>query len=199
MQLYTRIALLTVAVALAACGPRPKDTAFYNRGGPESLLDVSSEVVNLSVANPNELGELKNWIATDAPTRAELYCVEGDMQCAMARQTLDRAGIPTMNVPSNQYTVALVYERILARDCNPRFVDNHRNHWNTYHASFGCSVAANMVQHVSDKQQFINPELSDLPRSRTAARAYDSLSLPRTAPAPAYSVSESLANNAGSN
>ncbi len=194
----TKLALAALLLALAACGPVPKDSAFYNRGGPESLLDVSSEVVNLSVAGPNELAELKNWVQSDVPTRAELYCVEGDMQCNAVRQVLDRAGVPTMNVPSNQYSVALVYERILARDCNSRFVDNHRNPYNTPHPSFGCANAANIVQHVSDKQQFVNPNITDTPNATGAVQAYGRAYTPRAASADTYSIDKSLTAGAKS-
>ena len=65
-------------LALSACQPKPSDSAYYNRGGPESLLDVSSEVVNLSVADPAALQELSTWIKQDQPTRAELYCNDGE-------------------------------------------------------------------------------------------------------------------------
>ena len=108
--------LLAVA-AIAACSP-PPDSAFFNRGGPESLLDVSSEVVNLSVGDPVKLDELAKWIERDQPTRAELYCTVGEPRCEEARKVIELNAIPLMVVPSREYNVALVYERILARDCN---------------------------------------------------------------------------------
>lgn len=195
MNLRTAL-LLAFAASLAACH-RPSDSAFYNRGGPESLLDVSSEVVNLSVAQPNELDELSRWIEQDQPTRAELYC-NGDMMCARVQQVLDLHGVPTMEVPSSQYSVTLVYERILARDCDPRFIDNSSNVWNKVTPSFGCTVAANVVQHVSDKQQFVSPNVSDPTTARTAVQAYDRAYIPYTT-RPIYNVEQSLAASAGSN
>ena len=186
-------------LALSACQPKPSDSAYYNRGGPESLLDVSSEVVNLSVADPAALQELSTWIKQDQPTRAELYCNDGDARCTQARKVLDLHGVPTMTVPSGEYNVALVYERILARDCKQRFVDNSKNQWNTSHPAFGCSVAANIVQHVSDKQQFIAPNLTDVPRAVGAAQAYDRAMTPRAAPTTGYSVEQSLTEQAQTN
>lgn len=190
--------LLAIAfLSLAACGKKPADSAYYNRGGPESLLDVSSEVVNLSVADQGALNELSNWIGGDQPTRAELYCMEGDRRCTEARKVLDLHGVPSMTVPSQDYSVALVYERILARDCKQRYADNHNNSWNTNHASFGCSLAANVVQHVSDKQQFIQPNIMDVPPATGAVSAHGRAYAPKAAPE-AYGVDRSLTSSAQS-
>ncbi len=158
--------------ALAACSA-PPNSAYYNRGGPEALLDVSSEVVNLSVAGPNELSQLQSWIEQDQPSRAELYCPTSEPRCIEARKVLELNGVPTMAVPSMDYAVALVYERILARDCNQRFRDDGANNFNTPHAALGCSMSANIVQHVSDKQQFINPNLMDVPPATQAVHAHE--------------------------
>lgn len=191
--------LLVSLLALSACQPKPTDSAYYNRGGPESLLDVSSEVVNLSVAGPADLQELSNWIKQDQPTRAELYCNDGDRRCTEARKVLDLHGVPTMVVPSGEYNVALVYERILARDCRQRYIDNGSNQWNTNHPAYGCSVAANVVQHVSNKQQFIAPNLTDVPRAVGAVQAYDRLMTPRAPQTEGYDVQQSLTEQAQSN
>lgn len=166
---FRLLAASAALLALAACG-RPSDSAYYNRGGPDTLLDVSNEVVNLSVAGPNELSQLSMWIEQDQPSRAELYCAGGDLRCVEARKVLESHGVPVLSVPSSDNSVALVYERILARDCNQRYVDNNNNNWNAPHPAFGCSVAANIIQHVSDKQQFVNPALTD-PAPATGAVA----------------------------
>lgn len=177
------IILSTAALlVLAACNTskEPSQSAYYNRG-PESLLDVSSEVVNLSVATPADITALKNWIAQDAPSRAELYCPDADGRCADARRVLGSQGVSVMNVPSGDYSVALVYERILARDCKQKFIDNaSANSYNAPMPSLGCSVSANMVQHVSDKQQFVNPSIMDTPRATGAVSAYHGAYAPPT-------------------
>lgn len=188
--------LLPLALlSFAAC--TAPDSAYYSRGTPESLLDVSSEVVNLSVAGPQELQELSDWVESDQPTRAELYCMDGDIRCNEARQVLDLQGVPTMLVPSPANNVALVYERILARDCNQRFRDNTSNNRNLNHAAWGCSVSANVVQHVSDKQQFVSPNLMDIQPATGAAQAYGRAYAPRAAVAP-YSVERPLTSSARS-
>ena len=142
---------------LAACNVARE--AHYNRGAPESLLDVSSEVVNLPVSTPAQVSELSSWVNRDQPTRAELYCRDSDVSCQDAVEVLQLFAVPTLRVPSAQSTVTLVYERTLARDCDQRYIDNRDNPHNLNHPVFGCSIAANIVQHVSDKKQFVKPAL----------------------------------------
>jgi hypothetical protein len=156
--------------AITACDV--KRAPNFGRGAPESLLDVSSEVVNLGVRNPTEVDELSHWINRDQPTRAELYCEEGATLCREARQVLELYGVPVTPVPSPANTVTLVYERVLARDCNPRFEDNLQNWQNDHHPAFGCATAANIVQHVSHKQQFVSPNLTDYRDAESATTNY---------------------------
>lgn len=193
------IALVSLAalVALTAC-KRPSDAAYYNRGGPEALLDVSSEVVNLSVAGPNELSQLNAWIEQDQPSRAELYCSAGP-SCSDARKVLELQGVPVMQVPSMDNSVALVYERILARDCTQRYRDDGSNNYNAPHTALGCSISANIVQHVSDKQQFVKPNLTDLPRATGSVAAYDRAYAPRPMSDQNQSVTESVVNSGTTN
>ena len=163
--------LLPVALLLSACSDIPSE-AYYQRGGPESLLDVSSEIVNLPISNDLDLDELADWINADQPTRAELYCMDGDDRCAAAQEILDLYGVPSFYVPASDRTVTLVYERVIARDCENRFIDNSVNPYNLHHPTYGCSVAANIVQMVSDKQQFVAPNLLDYPDARKAVQVY---------------------------
>jgi hypothetical protein len=189
-------ALAFLALALSAC-ERPPASAYFDRGGPESLIDVSSEVVNLTIHSDQELNELSEWINRDQPTRAELYCTDGDPMCEEAKQVLDLYGVPTLMVPSGEQAVTLLYERILARDCEQRFIDNNDNLYNLNHASFGCSVAANTVQHVSNKQQFVNPNLMDYPGAEKAVQAFDNYRKPPEVREP-LSVENSLTGAASS-
>ena len=166
---------LSFALLLAACnpGPTPPDSAFTNRGGPEQLLDTSSEVVNLSVANAPAMKALSAWIAQDKPSRAELYCKASDANCIEAKKLLELQRIPVMPVASMDNSVALVYERLVARDCDPRYRDSGQDWYFKNAPESGCSVAANIVQHVSDKRQFINPPLMDNPRATSAVNTYN--------------------------
>jgi hypothetical protein len=107
-----------------------------------------------------------------------------------AQKVLDLTGVPTLLVPSPNFSVALVYERILARDCNPRYIDNGSNYYNANHPAFGCAMAANIVQHVSDKQQFVSPNLSDDPLARRAVTDFGRAYTPRPPIAP-YNIDSS--------
>lgn len=162
---------LAFFAAVAACKKLP-DEAYFNRGAPESLLDFSSEVVNLPVGNSVQLNEFSSWVNRDQPTRAELYCTSGARECDEAKDVLHLYGVPFTHVPSDQSTVTLVYERVLARDCEQRYIDNRNNHYNLNHPTFGCSIAANIVQHASDKKQFLNPSITDPANAEKAVQTF---------------------------
>ena len=185
-----RFALLALSlVIVAACGQEPPESAFFTRGSPESLLDVSSEVVNLSIASKANRKDLSQWIAKDQPIRAELNCTTGK-DCTEAEKILDLHGVPVVHGNGMEQSVTLIYQRILARDCNQRYIDNPSNYYNTNHSAFGCSISANMVQAVTNKQEFVSPNLSDDPSAVRGVgviqRAY---TLPPT-PKP-YGISDS--------
>lgn len=191
----TRILALGL-LTLAAC-QRPPESAWTARGGPESLIDVSSEVVNLSVAGPKEITELSQWIERDPPTRAELYCAASDLRCGEAKKALQLNGVPVNVIGSGDRTVTLVYERILARDCSQRFIEVTHDEYNAPSPAYGCAVAANIVQHVSDKQQFVSPALSDNPNATGAVSAYNRALAPRTVKRPnGYDLNDSLISKA---
>lgn len=184
-------------LALSACGKAPAPSAYLNRGGPESLLDVSSEVVTLNANSSKDLQELSSWIERDQPTRAELNCLAGDKYCTESQKVLDLYGVPASAGMAGTGTVTLVYERILARDCSSSYVDNRDNFYNTNHASFGCANAANMVQQVTNKQSFINPNLSDDPSAVRAVNDIHRAYAPREIVKP-YSIDQSIVGKAKS-
>ncbi|MFN8971545.1 MAG: CpaD family pilus assembly lipoprotein [Alphaproteobacteria bacterium] len=187
-------ALCILTLTLAAC--RPPDSAYDNRGGPESLVDVSTEVVNLDITSAGELNDLSAWINRDQPTRAELYCLEGEPLCVEARQVLDLYGVPTQQMQSSVANVTLIYERILARDCNARYVDD-KNLTNVSQPAFGCAIAANMVQQISNKQQIVRPNLMDYPDGEKAVEVYKYYQLPPVVTAP-LTVDTSIVSSATS-
>lgn len=180
----------------AACG-RYEDGAF-SRGTPERLLDVSSEVVNLSVSSAAQVDELSQWVGRDQPTRAELYCSEGAPLCREARQVLELYGVPMLFVPSNAQTVTLVYERVLARDCDQAFNDDLKSWQNENHPAFGCAISANIVQHVAQKQQFISPNLGDYRDAESAVNQYNRYQSvpPAQSGQNEYGLNQSLLQNA---
>ncbi|MEI6729629.1 MAG: hypothetical protein WCL30_00050 [Pseudomonadota bacterium] len=163
------------ACVLVACSQIPRE-AYYNRGNPESLLDTSSEVVNIKLGSRSSLQELANIIDKDQPTRADLKCVSNDANCVRAKKILQQFAVPVNYVQAKSFSVSLVYERVVARDCDNRYIDNPINPYNLNHPVFGCSVAANIVQMVSDKRQFTAPLLVGKPDAFKATQAMDAYS-----------------------
>jgi hypothetical protein len=168
----THVFLPFLLIALSACNEVPRE-AFFNRGDPESLLDVSSEVVSVQLVSEQSMDEIVDWIDQDQPTRADLLCDEADPLCRAAREVLEVYGIDYRNAPSGENAVHLVYERVMARDCEHRYIDNHINPYNMSHPAFGCSLASNMVRSVTDKRQFINPPLLDYYDAERGVHVYE--------------------------
>jgi hypothetical protein len=167
----------SLIAALAACSQIPKE-AYYNRGQPESLVDNSSEIVNLKIHSPASIEEITSVINKDQPTRAVLKCPEGDGLCSETQSVLHQFGVPVKYTPSLENSVALVYERLQARDCENRYIDNMINPYNLNHPTFGCTVAVNMVQQVADKRVFTNPPLMDDASATTAMQTMGFAGMP---------------------
>lgn len=164
--------LAAVAVLLSACSQIP-DEAYSNRGSPFSLLDASSEVVNVALVDQNSVTEVVQWIDQDQPTQAELYCLDGDPVCMQTLETLEMFRVPVHYVSAADNNLVLIYDRIVARDCDNRYMDNPVNPYNLNHKSFGCSTAVNMVQMVGDKRQFTSPALLDFRDGEKAVQDYE--------------------------
>ncbi len=156
---YTYI--LALGAAVAACTPAPQE-AYFNRGEPESLLDISTEVVNVKITSPASVQKIVDVINKEQPTRARVSCQDSDPLCKEVKSVMNQFGVAVKYKSSNANNVALVYERIMARNCQNRYIDNISNNYNNLnYPTLGCSIAANMVQMVSDKHQFTNPALMD--------------------------------------
>ena len=150
------------ALYLCGCSANIPPQSYANRGTPESLLDVSSEVVTVDLSSDESLRELTQWVEGDQPTRAEIRCSDDNMLCSQAEQTLSLYNVQRERVASSGSEIDLIYERVIAHDCENRYIDNRINPYNLSHPSFGCSNASNMVQMVSNRQQFVNPSLQGL-------------------------------------
>lgn len=168
-------------LASAACTPIPA-SHYASPGEPRSLLDLSSEVVNLPIIDDQSIDELAQWVQQDQPTLAELYCPADNMLCAMAQDVFDLYGVPTHYIPAEHAAISLIYDRILARSCDPRFVENRGHDYHLSQPNFGCATAKNMLQMVSDKQQFVNPNLMDYHDAKKMVGAYRNYLIPTPAP-----------------
>jgi hypothetical protein len=164
-------AIISCVYTLSACAPFNPD-GYTNRGDPERLLDVSSEVVSMPLATRSQMARLSDAVMQDPPTRAELDCQSAESLCIQAKELFDRHGIAASYTSGATNSVMLVYERVMARDCDQRYVDNSINPNNEHYSSLGCSVSANTVQMVGDKRQFVNPALLDFQDGEKAVTTY---------------------------
>lgn len=149
---------LSLGVLLLSACSQLSEANYSNRGTPESLLDVSVEQITVPLDGAAGIDDLIAVLNQNQPSQATLQCAGNDMLCRNARNVLQQFAVPATEMASaggNQ--VVLVYENLVARDCDPRFVDNTINPYNLNHPSFGCANASNMIQMVGDKRQFTNP------------------------------------------
>lgn len=173
--------IVAMALFLGACNEIPK-SAYFDRGSPHSLLDASSEVVNVALMSEASIDEVVQWIDQDQPTQAELYCLQDDPLCLKALETLEMFRVPVQYVSAADNNLVLVYDRVIARDCENRYIDNPINPYNLSHPTFGCSTAVNMVQMVGDKRQFVSPALLDFRDGDKAVQDYEFYLRPYEAP-----------------
>ncbi len=155
---YVTCLSLPLLCLLAACSDIPRE-AFYSRGSPEGLMDVSAEVVSFQIADSSAVAQVIEWINADQPSTADLRCSEESTACVQVQEVLAQFAVPYEYNNSSENSLTLMYERVVTRDCDNRFVSNHINPYNLNHPAFGCSTAANMAQMISDQRQITNPSL----------------------------------------
>ena len=191
---FSTFTLIACSLLLSACNNKPADVAI-DRGNPERLVDMSSEAVTLSLGSKKSLTKLSNMVAKDAPARAELSCSLKNINCSQAKEILERHSIPVRIVGEKNNNVILSYERTVVRDCNPRYADNMYDDSRNNHPAFGCAVAGNMVQMVSDRKQFTSPALLDFPDAAKGEQTYQSYMKPA---AKSSSASSGASNSSSS-
>lgn len=168
----TRLPLPVFLVFLASACTTPVPEPYANSGDPERQLTITTEVEEQDIASKSDISALKKRLETDPPTRATLHCDLSTPRCKEARALLSKLHIPHGSEGEGD-SITLSYERILGKNCDNSFKDNTKNNANYNHEAFGCSVRANMVQMVSDKQHFVNPGLLDYMDGEKAAQNYD--------------------------
>lgn len=177
--------MLPLSVVCVACTPAPKE-AYFNRGEPESLLELSTEAVNAKLTSPASVQEIIDTINKQQPTRAEVKCNESDSLCREVMHVMKQFAVPVKYSSSSANKVTLVYERVLTHNCQNRYIDETAGQGNLNNLNsptLGCSVAINMVQMVTDKRQFTNPELMSSTSATKPIQAitnYDAVTKPDT-------------------
>lgn len=170
-----KISILTIAVlafAVQSCSRIPDEVGF-TRGQPESLLSVNSESVSVDLSQRNALAHVVNYISRDGASRAILTCSNG-LLCNRVETLLNEYGVPYEVQSGASNSVAVIYDNIIARDCDNRFVSNHNNPYNLNHTTYGCSTAMNQAMMVRDKRQFVDPMVLGPYDGFKAAQNYDS-------------------------
>lgn len=166
-----KIIFISSALLLTACIVMPQE-AYFNRGQPESLLSIASEEVTVGLDGYGGIRQLTDWIDRQSPSRARLVCSSPEI-CDSAAQILDQYNVPYEQVDGVRNQVSLSFENVEARDCENRFVTNHINPYNLNHTTFGCTMAVNQVQMVTDKNSFTDPKLLDQYDGQKAVQNYD--------------------------
>lgn len=202
-------------IALAACQQVTAEN-FVNPGDPERQLTNITEFTTIALTPHEGIDRLKDSLSTSTPAQAKLNCPQINATCARAQNLLLKANIPleikgptpsnteetestsqpeqtAENLPDNEVT--LVYHRLAFTPCDNAYHDDSINNANAYHPSFGCSIRSNMVQSVTEKQQFVNPALLDYADGEKAAKNYQNYINP---PAAATSQGETTSSLIGS-
>ena len=168
--LFQKYGFAACFLLLAACDkPAPE---YVNSGDPERLLIYSSETVILDLDSKKSLTKLSELVVRDRPVMAELGCSLVKSRCAQAKEIFERNGVPLRFASEKNNNVKLSYDRVIARDCEQHFIDNMSGSRSFTHPAFGCAIAGNMVQMVSDKRQFANPDLLDFPDAEKLNQSY---------------------------
>lgn len=169
-NLMIKHGLFACLILLSACDkPAPE---YVGSGNPERLIDLSAETVTLGLNSKRALARLSETVADDKPSSAELGCSLANTRCAQAKEILERHSVPVHFASEKTNNVVLSYGRIVVRDCEQHYVDNMSGSRSFNYPAFGCATVGNMMQMVSDKRQFTDPSLLDLPDAEKARQSY---------------------------
>jgi type IV pilus biogenesis protein CpaD/CtpE len=164
---------LAVATLLVACSDIPKE-AYYKRGQPESLLERSKKEAVFDIASQDDVKRILLFAKQARPSQAAFKCQETSKSCNRLEQALRRnSGVSITRVTSAHNNVTFSFEQIAVRDCENRYIDNMINPYNLNHPTFGCSLAANSAQMVTDKRQFTDPDIMDSSDARKGVQVSD--------------------------
>jgi hypothetical protein len=156
---------------IQSCSQIPAEAGF-TRGQPESLLSVNSESISIDLGQRNALAQVVNYLNNE-PSRAVLTC-SNNLICSRVETILSSYGIAYEVQSGAGNSVEVVFDKILARDCDNKFVSNHNNPYNLNHPTYGCSTAMNQAMMVRDKRQFTDPLVLGPYDGFKASQNYDS-------------------------
>jgi hypothetical protein len=147
-----RFFLVALLILVSACVKQTKAVSV------EDLVIDSSETVKFPIGDNNSINYIEDWVKKDKPVRSIVSCGKNRLVCNTVKKILSSREIPFDTLASNkqQGSVSLLYKRVNARSCMKEF---------------GCSVSVNIIQSVTDRLDFISPELSDYQDADGAIKA----------------------------
>lgn len=167
---YKKIIFFSFLV-LAGCNDKPAEQVL-DKGDPERFIDLSYEDVTYSLSSKDSISRISSAIAKETPSKAELKCLYFDSKCSKVKEILKRHSVPFTSVSDKSNVVIISYEKVVVRDCNPRYADNTYLSSRDAHPAFGCAISANTLQMVSDKAQFTNPSLLGYSDAEKGVQSY---------------------------
>jgi len=158
--------------ASAPVSHRPPNEAYRNVGDPKRLLDQTAEQLTIRLESKEDIADLEAMIRRDPPSKVMLGCDESKPLCRQLVKILSARSVSFEFTANADEKVTLVYDRIQARDCDSRYIDNTQNADNLNHPALGCATVANTIQMIGDRRQLTNPSLMDLPDASKAVQSY---------------------------
>jgi type IV pilus biogenesis protein CpaD/CtpE len=166
------IAMVSVS-ALSACVSNLPKSTYFDRGQPETLLQTTDEVTSINISNHSGIARLSSAVKSSQPSSAVVTCAN-ELLCNEAVKVLEASNVPYERQRGAINNVSISYTQVQARDCESSFITNHINPYNLNHPTFGCAIAVNQVQMVSDKRQYTDPLLLGPYDGQKATQNYDS-------------------------
>jgi hypothetical protein len=145
-----KICALALALFVVGCTHAPKG-GMNEMITLESLMDNSNEKVSVDLTSPHNMQDVEQWLSSEAPASATLYCFPDSHHCAKVGALLSKASVPheyqaLHNAKATPH-VDLFYDRMISLDCDT--------------LRFGCALASNELKMMSDRRQIITPLISN--------------------------------------
>lgn len=190
--------LLSLTALVASCSEIPPQ-AYYTHGKPESLIVSSTRESGFDIQGKASVKRIMKWVAKSHPADAALSCREASKACNKLEHMLRERGIATTRIMAETDSVSFSHKHVAVRDCKNGYIDNPINPYNLNHPVFGCSVAANSAQQITDRRTLIDPPLMDLDDAQKGVQVvgeYQKAPIASTDFSP-LSTSQSLATSSG--
>lgn len=172
MKLFSKFAVAALVLGQTACSIIPQ-AGYSDQWKFESLIDVTTESVNVDLGRRNALAQVANLTSSPNLASATLYCSNTQL-CERTAKLLRSKDVSYEIKQAETNVASLNFERPVARDCDNRFITNHINPYNLHHPTFGCANGINSAQMIRDKRQVTDPLILGPYDGFKATQNYDS-------------------------